>query len=188
MYDSLGVRIDQTMKNIKVYNTFMTLFFDCLQAFFTFILVVVVYSWQLYDCKNSQAQNIQQSILHPVAFTKHYETLCIIALLSLAVSTIFIQTIIQAFILCVLIMIVYAWANDTLDRNELRVLTLNFAQGIIILQLTITFVLQVAFVNFELVPFESSMVWDMFGFFLHNLHLYQVILHLVALCFSVQAI
>lgn len=66
-------------------------------------------------------------------------------------------------------LIVYAWASDQLDRNDLRVTTLNFASVLILLQIVITFILQIAWVNFELVPFESSQVWDMFGFFLHNL-------------------
>lgn len=82
------------MKSIKVYNTFMTLFFDCVHGFFSFILVIVVYNWQLYDCNNSKAQNVAPTILHPVHFTKHYESLCLISLISLAVSTIFVQTII----------------------------------------------------------------------------------------------
>lgn len=85
-------------------------------------------------------------------------------------------------------MIVHAWANDSLDKNAFRVLTLNFAQGMIIVQLSITFILQVAFVKYEMTGNDTSMVWDMFGFFLHNLKLYQVIMHLLALCFSVQAI
>jgi hypothetical protein len=88
----------------------------------------------------------------------------------------------------VLILIVHAWANDTLDKNGLRIMTLNFAQGIMIFQLTVTFTLQIAIVNFELTAFQSSMVWDMFGFFLHNLKLYQVIFHLLSLSLSIQAI
>ncbi len=35
---------------------------------------------------------------------------------------------------------------------------------------------------------DFTFIWDMFGFLLHNLKTYQVILHLLTLCLSIQAI
>jgi hypothetical protein len=101
----------------------------------------------------------------------------------LGTSTIFVQTIIQGFILSkynvfrhivILLILFYSWANDKHEKNQLRILLLNFAQGLILLQLTVTFVFQIAYVNAELAGYQSTFVWDMCGFLLHNLKPYQV--------------
>ena len=88
------------------------------------------------------------------------------------------------FIVCLLILFA-GWATDQLDKNSLRLMILNFAQGLMIFQLTVTFLFQVAYVQYEIVISDMSMICDMFGFLLHNLKTYQVILHLLAITLSI---
>jgi hypothetical protein len=46
----------------------------------------------------------------------------------------------------------------------------------------------VAIISKELFISDLTFVWDMFGFLLHNLSLYQVVLHLLTMSLSIQAI
>jgi hypothetical protein len=66
LYDSLGIRIDQTMIRIKFYNTFMTLFFDIIQLFSSAILSGIYYS-QRRDCIKVYTNDESTSFLmHPI--------------------------------------------------------------------------------------------------------------------------
>jgi len=57
-----------------------------------------------------------------------------------------------------------------------------------VIQLGVTFVFEISYINNRLVTSTTSMYWDIIGFQLHNLRLYQVIMHLVTMAFSIQAI
>jgi hypothetical protein len=46
----------------------------------------------------------------------------------------------------------------------------------------------VAYIKEEIIGTPVSMAWDMFGLLLHNLQTYQVIMHLVTMTASIQAI
>ena len=78
-----------------------------------------------------------------------------------------------------------AWAHEQHEKNSLRLLILNFAQSLMLIQIVIIFVFQVAIVSKELFITDFTFVWDMFGFLLHNLKLYQVILHLLTMSLSI---
>jgi hypothetical protein len=86
------------MLRLKVYNTFMTLFFDGLEFFISILLTFTYYSQRRDVIKVYSYDETTQYILHPL-FEKHQESLCLIALFTLVISTIFIQTIIQGFLL-----------------------------------------------------------------------------------------
>jgi hypothetical protein len=93
LYDSLGIRIDFTMTKIKFYNTFMTLFFDWVQVLISVALVFIYRSQRKDSIKPVSNDEGTCFLLHPV-FEKQQESLCIFAIILLAISTIFIQTII----------------------------------------------------------------------------------------------
>ena len=57
-----------------------------------------------------------------------------------------------------------------------------------LIQLTAAFIMQISYVSQAVFVTEWTFVWDMFGLLFHNLRLYQVILHLVTMTFSIQAI
>jgi|LauGreDrversion4_2_1035121.scaffolds.fasta_scaffold94935_2 hypothetical protein len=81
------------MTRIKFYNTFMTLIFDFVQIFISAILVFVYRSQRKDSIKPLTNDENTSFLLHPV-FEKQQEVLCIFAITLLAISTIFIQTII----------------------------------------------------------------------------------------------
>ena len=93
LYDSLGIRIDQQMTRIKIYNTLMTISFDVIEVFLSATLSAFYFSLKK-DCKKIHTADEQSAyLLHPY-FEKHHEALCVFAIVVLSVSTIFVQTII----------------------------------------------------------------------------------------------
>jgi hypothetical protein len=175
------------MLRIKVYNTLMTISFDIFQVFLSTILTVYYFLLKK-DCKRLYTEDLQSALLLHPYFEREKESLCVFALVILAISTIFVQTIIQAFVLMLMLILFATWAKNALETNSLRILILNFAQALMLMQLTVTFVFQVAYVSKELFVTDLTFVWDMFGFLLHNLSKYQVILHLTTMTLSIQAI
>jgi hypothetical protein len=124
------------------------------------------------DCKKPYTEDMQSALLLHPYFERERESLCIFALVILSISTIFVQTIIQAFVLMLMLILFAAWANNSLDTNSLRLLILNFTQALMLIQLSITFTFQVAYISKELFVTDLTFIWDMFGFLLHNLSLY----------------
>ena len=104
----------------------MTLVFDFVQIFVSSILVFIYRSQRKDSIKAVTIDEGTSYLLHP-AFEKQQEKLCIFAIFLLAISTIFIQTIIQAFILILILGLWYNWANDQLDKNGMRLFILSFA-------------------------------------------------------------
>lgn len=98
LYDSLGIRIDLTQKRITVWTTLMSVGFDSLHMILSLVLALV-YNSHRKECKKKRGDDLNcQLILHP-ELDQYQEIFCLIALFSLALSTIFVQTIIQGFIL-----------------------------------------------------------------------------------------
>jgi len=91
------------------------------------------------DCKKIHTTDEQSAyLLHPY-FERQQEALCVFALAVLSISTIFVQTIIQSFILILMLLLFAAWANEQHEKNSLRLLILNFVQVLMLVQISITF-------------------------------------------------
>ncbi len=120
------------MLKIKVYNTFMTISFDIIQVLLSTILTVYYYIMKK-DCKKPYTEDMQSALLLHPYFERERESLCIFALVILSISTIFVQTIIQAFVLMLMLILFAAWANNSLDTNSLRLLILNFTQALMLI-------------------------------------------------------
>lgn len=149
----------------------MTVFFDAFMILFSVFLTVLYRSQRRDVIKLYTNDESTSYILHPI-FERIQEKLCLAALIILGFSTIFLQTIFQGFILIVLIVMFWAWAHNQLDKNSQRIMILNFAHGLVLLQLSLTFAFQVTYFKQEIVASESTFAWDMFGLLLHKLRTY----------------
>lgn len=91
------------------------------------------------DCKKIHTSDEHSAyLLHPY-FERQLESLCVFALVVLSISTIFVQTIIQSFILILMLLLFAAWANEQHEKNSFRLLILNFVQVLMLIQISITF-------------------------------------------------
>jgi hypothetical protein len=149
----------------------MTVFFDAFMILFSVFLAVLYRSQRRDVIKLYTNDESTSYIMHPI-FERIQEKICLAALIILGLSTIFLQTIFQGFILIVLIVMFWTWAHNQLDKNSQRIMILNFAQGLVLLQLSLTFAFQVTYFKQEIVASESTFAWDMFGLLLHKLRTY----------------
>lgn len=126
-YSNFGIYILEPIMRIDEFNSF---FYDAAQGFFA-ILLTVTYRYHYNDSFNKDYKVLTddktKKLLHPI-IDSHTEKLCWLALAALAIETIFVPTIIQAFILLVIIVKMGIWAYKVEDKEEqLRYMILNFS-------------------------------------------------------------
>jgi hypothetical protein len=140
-YKNFGIIINQ---KANLVENFYTLFFDSMEGFLA-IAITIVYRQHYNDVpKPTGFEEGSSKLLNPYFFDRHLDRLCQLALIALTVETIFVQTIIQAFILIQVILMAGLWAHSYNDeRQQLRYLFLTFSQVLLVIQLIGMFILQI---------------------------------------------
>lgn len=115
-YKNLGIWIYQDKNEIDGYKTLLFDVFEIVLAMF----ITCIYRAQFNDVpkdKTGMDEKKTSRLLNPI-FDNHLDRLCQLAMLAIAIETIFVQTIIQAFILILLIAKVTIWAHNVPDEKQ----------------------------------------------------------------------
>jgi hypothetical protein len=115
-YKNLGIWIYQDKNEIDGYKTLLYDAFEIVLAMFIACIYRAQYNDILKDKTGMDEKNTSR-LLNPI-FDRHLDRLCQLAMLAIAVETIFVQTIIQAFILIILIAKVTIWAHNVADEKQ----------------------------------------------------------------------
>ena len=186
-YNDFGLYIIN-VAGINAIDSFNSYYYDIFEVILS-ILVTVVYRAHYNDVQRVTTTDETTSRLLHSYFNTHLDIICQLSLAALVVETIFLQTVIQAFILVMLILKLNVWAFNMSDnRQQLRYLVLTFSQLLLLCQLVSSFALQIPVVYEYLIQTEVSMFFDMFGVLLNNLQSYIVVFHQLSITFALTAI
>ncbi|CDW91199.1 UNKNOWN [Stylonychia lemnae] len=98
LYETSGIYIQQSTTKIRVVNVVISVLFDIIELILC-ILITVLYGSQRKDLREGlKADGTGQFLLNQ-HFEKHQETICILALISIALDSIMVQTVFQLFII-----------------------------------------------------------------------------------------
>jgi hypothetical protein len=138
-YKNIGILVNEKKKEIDTLNT---LVYDAAQGFLGIVLTII-YRLHYNDVQKGTHTIFESTprMLHP-HFDTHGPFIFQWAVLYMTTSAVFVQTLVQAFILLLIAFKVGAWAYGLADdRQNSRILVLTFSQALLLCQFLLTFII-----------------------------------------------
>lgn len=174
-YNNVGILINTKVREVDTLNT---LVYDAAQGFLA-IALTIIYRLHYNDVQKGTHTIFESTsrMLHPY-FDTHAPIIFQWAIFLMMASAVFVQTLVQAFILLLITFKVGAWAYGLADeRQSSRVLVLSFSQALLLCQFLLTFIIQVPAVNQWVIALPGAPFCDMFGLVMQSLPKYSIVIH-----------